>query len=60
MAVHLDLVIFMSKLMNKTVIDNQIQILTKKYSCFYLGTNSYSKILSWERLKKSKAGSSRA
>jgi hypothetical protein len=30
MTVQLDLVIFMSRLMNKTVIDNQIQILTKK------------------------------
>lgn len=30
MAVQLDLVIFMSRLMNKTIIDNQIHILTKK------------------------------
>ena len=52
MAVQLDLVIFMSRLMNKTIIDNQIHILTKKSTSPYLGINSNLKHSSWRRLKR--------
>lgn len=60
MAVQLDLVIFMSRLMNKTIIENQIQILTMRYPPPYLATKTSSRSSSLPKSTRSPPGKSPA